>query len=251
MTPADRFRFGYACGQSTMRCVTLDLPVAGVRELLPAGLELDEAGVTNGKYPVIMLFEQMHGVQISVPFPGMDLVPGLDYHEHSINIPDTYISSGPGIPARLGPYNFMAKLYLDHLAPTATGLLFWGLPKELALIQVSYWRYAVSSLTGWPLTSLTWEDDPEPKETLPTPSPLVLLAIERLRQSIVSRLPAGLGPMFVVSDCQRDFYTDTLFKMTVEVNAEFLPGYSRGRYPPLEGFESRTSFRLSLPYLPA
>jgi len=272
MALSERYRFAHASGESTMRALTLKLPADCVREFLPPGLELDPSTITtsDGTYPVIVLFEDMRCVQITAALPGMNLIPGLDYHEHSVNIPNTYISAGVVGPGRQGPYNYMAKLYLDHIAPTATGLLFWGLAKELGLIQVSDWRYSVSSLTGWPITSFTWDttriEVPQriiQNPTIPMPPALQFL-LDSFSLTIVSRLPLGLGSIFVLADCDRVWtnaeYT-TLYA-AVEVHSEYLPGYQRGRYPASAvwsggdpanppGFKiTGAMFRLSLPYLP-
>src|SRR5262249_11656390 len=114
-------------GNSTVRGVTLALPTERVRNFLPAGLELGPQDVTpRGTHPVILLFQEMFRVQMSMP----TVLPSLTYHEHIFSVPYCYLSSGSITPGYPGPYFFMPRLYLDSAEATAGGVLFWGFAKE-------------------------------------------------------------------------------------------------------------------------
>jgi len=84
-----------------------------------------------------------------------------------------------------------------------------------------------------------------------------------LTQPIISMLPAAMGPFFILSDFDKDWQTATVrpLETILEVDVEYVPGYSGGRYPGtgyskgidesvLGSYELRAPWRLSLPYPP-
>jgi hypothetical protein len=260
MTPANPFAAINLNGNGTMRGVTLALPTARVRDLLPAGLELGEQKVTpSGTHPVILFFHDMFRAQMSVP----TLLPNMTYHEHSVGVPFAYLSSGsitPGVP---GPYYFMPKLYLDNFWATIGGCLFWGFAKEMASVTVTARSYAVTSLAGQRLTSLAWKK-PDQEEFLPIAEYANFEPVRQmLTQPIISMVPAAMGPFFILSDFDKDWTVATLrpLETNLEVDLEYVPGYPGGRYPAsgwspgidasvLGSYELRAPWRLSLPYPP-
>lgn len=260
MTPPNPFGFINLNGDGTMRGVTLELPTDQVRDLLPAGLELGDQHVTRkGTHPVVLFFHDMFRAQMSVP----TLLPNMTYREHSIGIPFSYIAQGSLTPGKPGPYYFMPKLYLDNIAATVGGLLFWGFAKELALFELTAGRYEITSLAGKRQTSLTWQDDSslvhKPVAQVPNFAPVQAM----LTQPIISMVPAALGPFFILSDFDKDWSVATVKPMrtAVEVDVEYVPGYKAGRMP-LTGYspgidesvvgsyELRAPWKLSLPYPP-
>jgi len=247
-------------GTGTMRGVTLALPSACVRGMLPPGLELGAQQVTPpGTHPVILFFHDMFRAQISVP----TLLPNMTYHEHSVGVPFSYLSSGSITPGVAGPYYFMPKLYLDDLLATLGGFIFWGFAKEMACVTVTGASYAVTSLAGSRLTSLSWKQ-PERDEFKPLAEYPNFEPVRRmLTQPIISMLPIGMGPFFVLSDFDKDWDVAIVrpLQTKVEVDVEYVSGYRAAVYPVSEwspgidssvfgSYELRAPWRLSLPYPP-
>ena len=266
MTPPGPLRFAYVGGEVTTRGVTLQLPIDTVRGFLPAGLELGAQSYTeSGFHPVLLLFDDIRGVQPSALVPGITLFPGVDYHEHVVGIPFTYISNGSVTHRSTVPYCYMPKLYLDNFIPTAAGVLFWGFAKEFGWIGVRDGLYTVSNLAGRRLTSFLWDTSPSqqhPYQPLVN-FPLFTPVRDMLTQPLISLLPFGLGPIFALANYERDFDGAGLKPLytAVEVDVPYLPGYEQARYPAtgwstsihedrLGGYEFTASWRLSMPYPP-
>jgi hypothetical protein len=257
MTPANPFAAINVNGYGTMRGITLALPTAHVRKMLPAGLELGAQQVTPpGTHPVILFFHDMFRAQMSVP----TLLPSMTYHEHSIGIPFSYLAEGSitsGVP---GPYYFMPKLYLDNFLATLGGIVFWGFAKEMACVTVTGTSYAIDSLAGARLTSLSWKE-PELDAFKPIAEYANFEPVRQmLTQPIISKLPVGMGPFFILSDFDKDWDAATVrpLETRVEVDLEYVPGYQAGRYPAskwspgidasvIGSYELRAPWRLSLP----
>jgi len=260
MTPANPLAAINLNGNGTMRGVTLALPTSRVLDLLPAGLELGDQKVTPaGTHPVILFFHDMFRAQMSIP----TLLPNMTYREHSVGVPFAYISKGsitPGVP---GPYYFMPKLYLDNFWATIGGLFFWGFAKEMGSVNVTATSYTVTTITGQRLTSLSWKN-PGKQPFLPIAQVEHFEPVRQmLTQPIISMLPAAMGPFFILSDFDKDWQTATVrpLETALEVDVEYVPGYSGGRYPGtgyskgidesvLGSYELRAPWRLSLPYPP-
>jgi hypothetical protein len=260
MTPANPFAAINLHGDGTMRGVTLALPTARVRDLLPAGLELGEQQVTPpGTHPVILFFHDMFRAQMSMP----TLLPNMTYREHSVGVPFSFLSSGSITPGMPGPYYFMPKLYLDNFWATIGGLVFWGFAKEMASVLVTATSYTVTSLTGQRLTSLGWKK-PKQEELKPIAEYEHFEPVRQmLSQPIISMLPAAMGPFFILSDFDKAWEVATVrpLETSLEVDVEYVPGYAGGRYPAsgwspgidssvLGSYELRAPWRLSLPYPP-
>jgi acetoacetate decarboxylase len=260
MTPLNPFAAINLNGDGTMRGVTLALAADCVRNFLPAGLELGPQDVTpSGTHPVILFFHDMFRAQMSIP----TLLPNMTYHEHSVGVPFSYLSSSsitPGIP---GPYYFMPKLFLDNFLATIGGLLFWGFPKEMASVTVMAERYTVTSLTGQRLTSLAWaqgeDSDYRPIAEYGNFEPVR----QMLSQPIISMMPASIGPFFILSDFDKAWDVATIrpLRTALEMEVEYVPGFTARRYPQsgwspgidssvLGSYELRAPWRLSLPYPP-
>jgi hypothetical protein len=259
MTPQNPFAAINLNGNGTMRGVTLALPTDRVRDFLPAGMTLGDQQVTpSGTHPVILFFHDMFRAQMSMP----TLLPNMTYHEHSVGVPFTYISSGSITPGNPGPYYFMPKLYLDNFWATIGGITFWGFPKEMASITVTAESYTVNSLAGQRITSLAW------KKTKAGYRPIREVANfepvrQMLSQPIISMVPLAMGPFFILSDFDKIWETATVrpLETSLEVDIEYVPGYAGGRYPAsgwspgihssvIGSYELRALWRLSLPYPP-
>lgn len=260
MTPANPFAAINVNGYGTMRGVTLALPSALVRNMLPAGLELGAQDITEpGTHPVILFFHDMFRAQMSIP----TLLPNMTYREHSVGIPFSYLTGGPTAPACRGPYYYMPRLYLDNFLATLGGIVFWGFAKEMANVTVTDTSYAITSLGGGPLTSLTWKE-PETGAFKPIAEyPSFEPVRQMLTQPIISKVPAGAELYFVLSDFDKEWETATVrpLETCVDVNVEYVLGYRAGRYPAsrwspgidssvLGSYELRAPWRLSIPYLP-
>jgi hypothetical protein len=260
MTSSNPFAAINVNGTGTMRGVTLALPTAHVRAMLPPGLELGAQQVTPpGTHPVVLFFHDMFRAQMSVP----TLLPNMTYHEHSIGVPFSYLAAGSIMPGVPGPYYFMPKLYLDNFLATLGGFLFWGFAKEMASVTVTGTSYAIDSLAGSRVSSLAWKaSEPHPFKPIaeyPNFEPIR----QMLTQPIISSVPAAMGPFFALSDFDKDWAAATLspLQTRVEVNVEYVPGYPAGSYPAtgwspgidssvLGSYELKAPWRLSLPYPP-
>jgi hypothetical protein len=243
-----------------MRGVTLALPTHRVLDLLPAGLELGEQDVTpHGTHPIILFYHDMFRGHLSIP----TLLPNGTYHEHSVGIPYSYMSSASITPGHPGPYYFMPKLYLDDFYATLGGLVYWGFAKEMASIQVTAERYSITSYAGQRVTSLAWKADGESAHRPIAEYPHFSKVRKMLNQPFISMLPAGIGPFFVLSDFDRNWDVATMrpLRTAVEVDVEYVQGYAAGRYPAkgwspgidqsvLGSYELRVPWRLGLPYPP-
>jgi hypothetical protein len=226
------FPFGLInlAGYGHMRGVTLARPKDAVRNLLPAGLELGDQDVTpGGTHPIVLLFNDMIRAELSFP----NLMPSLTYHEHFIAVPFTFLSPTSFTPGYPGPYYYLVKGYLDSFLATVGGRYLWGLPKELANLQVTSNQYVVFDPCGKRLTSLSWNQDSgkdfRSVGELPNFDPIRWM----LTRPIISMMPAALGPFFVVSEFQIQWEAATLrpLQTKVEVDVAFVPGYECGRYP--------------------
>ena len=84
-----------------------------------------------------------------------------------------------------------------------------------------------------------------------------------LDQPLISAVPATLGPLFVLSDFEKNWGVATIrpMKTALEVDVSFVTGYPCGRYPKegwsagidesvLGSYELKSPWRLSLPYPP-
>jgi hypothetical protein len=157
----------------------------------------------------------------------------------------------------------MPKLYLDNFLATLGGIVFWGFAKEMAQVTVTASSYAITSLGGGPLTSLNWNEPKldafKPIAEYPNFEPVR----QMLTQPIISKVPAGAGLFFVLSDFDKDWETATVrpLETRVDVDVEYVPGYKAGRYPAskwapgidssvIGSYELRAPWRLGIPYLP-
>jgi hypothetical protein len=260
MTPPNPFTTINLNGHGTMRGVTLALPSDRVRDMLPAGLELGDQSVSPpGTHPIILFFHDMFRAQMSIP----TLLPNMTYHEHSVGVPFSYMSRGSITPGLPGPYYFMPKLYLDNFWATLGGLAFWGFPKEMATVVVTAETYTVTSFTGQRLTSLAWKNPEQPEYRPIWEFPNFEPVRQMLSQPIISMVPFAMGPFFILSDFDKAWEVATLrpIETSLEVDVEYVPGFSGGRYPAsdwspgidasvLGSYELRAPWRLSLPYPP-
>jgi hypothetical protein len=248
-----------ANGDGVTRAVTLALPRDTVRNLLPAGLELGEQSVTDsGLHPVVLFFHDLYGAGFSLP----SFFPKQTYREFSMGVPYTYLSRGFITAGHPGPYYYMPKLYLDNPWPALTGLIGWGFAKRLAAIHVTDDRYTISNSSGR-LTSLSWKTDSSAYYK-PIAAYSYFTAIRTmLEQPLISMVPMGMGPFFVVSNFERHWDVAQLrpLQTVVDVDFDFVTGYPAGRYPAsdwsagidksvLGSYELRAPWRLSLPYHP-
>jgi Acetoacetate decarboxylase (ADC) len=253
-------------GEGTLRGITVAMPTQQVLRFLPAGLSLGPQTVTPpGTHPVILSYNSMYRAVMSVP----TLLPTLTYNEFTLGVPFTYTQPGAlgrtlggAIGALLGrrgdqpqgPYYYMPLLYLDSVLATMGGLMFWGYAKKLARFKLATGRYAIDGEDGAPRTSMEWQylGEAAPQASFPYFNPVR----EMLDQAVVSQLPAALGPLFVVSEFNKDWSRATLRPLatSARVDAEFVPGFGTGSFPATgesEGIDTSVlgSYELNAPWI--
>ncbi|HEY1756704.1 MAG TPA: hypothetical protein VGG72_15120 [Bryobacteraceae bacterium] len=251
MTTSNPFGFFNAGGNGIIRGVTLPIDKSLVLDFLPAGLELGEQNVTvAGKHPVLFLFSEMSNVRMSIP----TLLSPLNYHEHRVCVPFTYISKDSVTPGTPGPYCFIPKVYLDSLWADLGSLLFWGSLKEMAHFAVSAQRYMVSSGPGHNLTSLTWRIEAANGYLPVAGYPNFKLVRQMLSQPMISS-----GPVFLIHDFDKawDFALVRPLWTVLQPEAVYVQGCEVGGSEsagidssPLGAYELRVPWRLSTPYPP-
>jgi hypothetical protein len=241
-------------GNGITRIFTLPIASARVRPLLPAGLELGEQNVTpQGTHPVIFLFQRFFQCQFSVPLP----IPGMNFHEHTVCVPYTYVRPGYGPPGGLGPYCFMPKLYLTDPLVLLGGVFVWGFDKEMAKIDVTERSYTVTNQYGRRVASLEWNGD----NNLGTCSVSESHEFEPVRlmlhQRLISALPAGAGPWLVLTDFERRWNLAAVrpLQATMELTPAHRLSFQSGRYASGDAgssapgaYELRAPWYSSLPY---
>jgi hypothetical protein len=189
------------------------------------------------------------------------LLPSMTYHEHRVGVPFAYITRGSAGNRSLGPYYFMPRLYLDDFLAVVGGVWFWGFAKELATFVVTDSSYSISSPDGRRLTSLSWDATSEhrPIREFPNFEPIRRI----LAQPMISMLPAAVGPCFFLSNFDKDWDRATVrpLRTALEVDVEYVPSFTGGRYPNegrspgidesvLGSYELRAPWRLGLLYPP-
>jgi hypothetical protein len=238
-------------GDGTMRGVTLAVDRNFVRDFLPAGLELGKQDITpEDKHPVILLFNDMSRVELSIP----TLLPPMTYHEHSVGVPFTYISSGSLTAGPPGPYYFVPKLYHDNSWERLSGLMLRIFPKEMASINVTARQYTVASETGQRLTSLAWRTKGNGAYR-PIAEYLNFEPVRRmLSQPLVSP-----GPIFILDDFDKawDVAMVRPLRTALEVDVAYVEGFECGSASSdgidssvLGSYELRVPWRLGVPYPP-
>lgn len=249
-------------GECMMRIRIIALPKERVRQMLPPGLALGpyppEMNIDPGSHPVLLCFNDVFRLQLSCP----SLIPSLTYHEFQIGIPYIYLSSGPPQEGVNGPYYFMPRLYLDRWLPIIGGVTFWGFAKQPASIRVTENSYVVTGPAGESVASLFWRPGSERAQVPPLIDDTILGIIRAiLKQTLISRVPAGAGPYFALSEFVRTLQIPLSMETTVEVQAMDIPLQMRERLQPdewvpgisdsvLGGFFARVPWVLSLPYIP-
>ena len=241
-----------------MRNVTLALPTALVRDLLPDGLELGPQEMTpRGTHPVVMGFHDMFRLHPSIP----SLLPSMTYFEHSVGIPYCFVARGRITPTSPGPYYFMPILYLDSLLPMLGGRFFWGFAKELAAIRVSSDRYSVTRISGEPVLSLSYDGR---GEAMPADGyPHFELQRQVTSQPLISMVPFGVGPFFTVAGFPKQWDVAAVRPLAtvLDIFTDYVAGLPSGRYPAkglskgvdvsvMGAYELRAPFQISSPYPP-
>ena len=244
-------------GDSTMRGVMLALPIREVHNFLPAGLELGPQTVTPpGTHPVMLFFNDIFRGRLSIPAP----IPSMTYHEHHVGVPFTQLTAGVLSPGYPGPYYFMPRLYLDNLQAIVGGITFWGFAKQMAYFTVTANRYTVRNLAGEQVISLDWSTEGEGGFRPASDEQPFQMVRQILDQALVSQVPAAMGPLFVLSDFQKDWTLALVqpLRIAIDVEIAYVPGQQCGLYPAggsvptaLSSYEIRVPWRLSLPYPPA
>lgn len=237
-----------------MRAVTLALPVATVRGLLPHGLSLGTQHVTGfGLHPVVVMFNEMLRVHLSFP----SLMPSLSYRELSLGIPHCYVRA-PAHHADRGPYYYQPRLFLDDLLATVGGVGFWGFPKRMASFALDNESFSVISGRGTTITSLRFRAAGQPR---PMHGCAHFQRIRELHdQPLVLRMPAGEGPWFVCANFFKRWGAGSVtpLETVTEVFESYVPGLPTGAFraqgletTTLGSYEMRVPWRLSMPYAPA
>lgn len=261
-TPSSPFNVVNLYGSGCLRGVTVAMPTAQVQRLLPKGLELGPQTVTPpGTHPVILSFNSMFNAVMSVP----TLLPELTYQEFTVGVPFTTLRPGPlgramgtmlgrGQNQPMGPYYYMPRLFLDSVLATLGGLVFWGFAKKLARFKLTEGRYAIDAENGAPQISLDWEaqGQPQPLAAYPHFNPVR----EMLDQSVISQMPAAFGPIFVLTQFNKDWSQAKLrpLRTSVRIDSEFLPGLSPGLIPmqgQTEGIDASVlgSYEVTAPWI--
>ena len=258
MNPFDPFDLFNLRGRSTMRNVTLALPIAEVQKFLPAGLELGPQKMTDaGRHPVILSFNDVYDLRPAFP----TFLPGLTYHEHVVGIPYCHVKRGVGTADSPGPYYFMPTLLLDDVLATLGGVVFWGYPKRLARITESGNAYQVQRRGGEPLVSLALDvsGDFQPVGGFAK----FTLQREALSQPLIGMMPLSVGPCFVVADFPKRWSDATArpLKTVTVVETSYVTGLSKARHPAkgkgpgidqsvIGSYELDTHWSMSMPYPP-
>lgn len=248
-----------ANGFAVTRGVTLKLDADTVRTLLPAGLELGEQSLTDSQsHPVVLFFHSISNAGFSLP----SLLPRQAYHEFVLGVPYVRLAGLSITPGHPGPYLFMPRLLLDSIWPTLTGVLGWGFAKRTAAIQVTSDSCTISDSSGR-VISLSWRTDAGAYSQPISAYSLFAPIRSILEQPLISMVPAGMGPFFVVSNFERYWSAAKLkpLQATLKVDYDFVTGCPPGQYPsegvpkgidmdPLGSYELSAPWRLSLPYHP-
>lgn len=248
-------------GHGCFRGVTLAVPVAAVRRLLPPRLDLLPQTLTPpGTHPVVLSFNALARAEMSVP----TLLPPLTYHEFTLGVPCCGPAAGEAADAASSGWYYMPQLLLDSLLATMGGVLYWGYRKRLARFRVGPGRFAIDAEDGTPLVSLDHQavGEPLPVDHWPHFAPVRGL----LDQPLVSRLPLALGPWSVVAPFERHWPSATLrpLRTALRLHHDILPGLGQilgTRHPAdgladgldvnvLGGYELRAAWRLGLPRPP-
>lgn len=238
----------YLYGDGIFRGCTLALPSEQVRALLPFGLSLGRQQLTPaGTHPVIMLCNEILRAHMTVP----SALPSLSYRELSLGIPHCTLGSA-------GPFYYQPRLWLDSSLAMLGGVLYWGLTKRLATIDVDARRFAVSQ-AGRALTSLEFTPSGDARSVDRFPYFAELRALHE--QPLIMTLPLGLGgPFFVCANFDKAWHAGTLRPLhtSARIDVSYLPGLptcsvlAEGiEQSELGSYELRLPWRLSLPYAPA
>jgi hypothetical protein len=258
MNPFDPFNLFHLAGVGTMRNITLALPIETVRSVLPHGLELGPQQMTPpGTHPVIMGFHDMFRLHTSIP----TLLPSMTYHEHSVGIPYCYVTPGMVAAQTLGPYYFMPILFLDNLWAALGGILFWGYAKQVAAFCIDRGRFSIRRPSGEPLLSLSYEGVGEPRPI--ADYPYFELQRQVISQPLVSMVPVGLGPFFVIAGFPKKWDVARVrpLRAVIDVSTEYVAGLSSARYPSagqspgidasaMGAYELYAPFQVGSPYPP-
>ena len=258
MNAFDPFNLLHLSGTGTMRYVTLVLPTDAVRNLLPNGLELGRQTLTPpGTHPVLLGFHDMFRLHTSVP----SLLPSMTYHEHSVGIPYCYVTRGEITPHTPGPYYFMPTLLLDNVWAALGGVLFWGYAKQLATFNVDQERFSITRISGEPVLSVSIYGSGDPKPVADYPH--FELQRQAISQPLISMVPFGMGPFFVVAGFPKNWAVATLrpIETVTEVFTDYVTGLSSGRYPStgrsstidasvMGAYELRAPFQVGSPHPP-
>jgi uncharacterized protein with NAD-binding domain and iron-sulfur cluster len=121
-------------------CVIVDMPVADVRPMLPAGLKL-LAPAAATTHSVVLVFARQQKVR-----PGFVPFGGTSYSEVFQIIPDLALENVPYLQGVR--VSFMPHLLLDQLAPVVVGKNLYGFNKQLAQIRTNGDSFDVRGPTG-------------------------------------------------------------------------------------------------------
>lgn len=253
----------YPCGyigDGVTRCVLLTVPAWMVQRLLPPNLELGTQDVSApGTHPVVLQFHDFSRCRFSLP----NLLQPLNFHEQTLGIPFTRISSRADAASRREPFYFMPKLYLDHPWVWAVGRNLWGFDKEMATVEVTRNRYAVTSFAGRQLASLTWSCPEEGSRARFAKGDEFEPLRNILSQTLISLSPAAMGPIFTVTDFDRNWDRAIIrpISAALVVDPCYVKGFDGGRfgtdvdpadpdYSMIGCYEVSAQWWLSFPYLP-
>ncbi|MCW5978361.1 MAG: hypothetical protein KIT09_09805 [Bryobacteraceae bacterium] len=118
----------------------VSMPPGDIAPLLPAGVTLPpEAAQPSYRHPVNLAV----GFQRDVHPDGLDLLPGSNYLECVIGVPDLYLSRPRD--GFSGPCATLGRLGLNQLLPVILGRVL-GMPKVLARIHTTEDSFAIKAL---------------------------------------------------------------------------------------------------------
>jgi Acetoacetate decarboxylase (ADC) len=121
-------------------CAIVEMPIAEVKLMLPAGLKLVTAGAATN-HSVVLVFARQQNVR-----PGFLPFGGTSYFEIFQIIPDLALENVPYLQGTR--FSFMPHLLLDQLAPVVVGKSLYGFNKQLAQIRASGDSFDVRGPTG-------------------------------------------------------------------------------------------------------
>jgi hypothetical protein len=183
-----KFAPGEAKGCFIGAIMRIMVPASFVTPLLPQGVIMPVEAAEPG---------YLHGVNLAFGFQrdvhpdGLDWLPGCNYMEFVLGVPNVYLSQP--VNGFRGPCAVLTRLELNQLLPVILGRTL-GLPKRLARVETTEYSFRILSFLG---NQLFIEGSFEPYGDVVAPASLDGFndIISTFSQPGVSHVP-GLGLVF-------------------------------------------------------